>query len=351
MCDKKQQFNRDEHQHLRYNPLRDEWILVSPHRSLRPWSGQVEPAPTEDVPKFDPNNPLCPGVTRPNGMVNPDYESTYVFTNDFPALLEEGPSPEPSDDPLFQMQAAKGTCRVICYHPHSNVYYTNLTDQQVVTIIDEWINQLKELGQKYRWVQIFENRGQMMGCSNPHPHCQIWASTFLPNEAKIKDANLRRFYEKYNKPLLIDYVEKELVKKERIVYENEYWVVVVPYWAVWPFETMVLPKKQIERFTDMCCIGKKTLATTLKVLVAKYDNIFKCKFPYSMGWHGAPTGEDLCTPQPHWTFHGIFLPPLLRSATVKKFMVGYELLAQSQRDLTPEKAADILRSQPNERFE
>lgn len=349
MCDSNS-FNINEHQHLRFNPLRGEWLLVSPHRALRPWSGQIETLPAEEIPKFDPNNPLCPGVTRASGVVNPNYTSTYVFTNDFPALLEKGPTPEPSDDPLFQMKLATGTCRVICYHPHSNVYFTSLTMEEIVTVIDEWINQLNDLGKTYKWVQIFENRGDMMGCSNPHPHCQIWASSFLPNEPKLKDTNLREYYQKYKKPLLMDYVEKELVKKERIVYENESWVVLVPYWAVWPFETMLLPKRQIQRLSDISCIEKKALAITLQCIVAKYDNIFQCKFPYSMGWHGAPTGEDLGKDQPHWTFHGIYLPPLLRSATIKKFMVGYELLAQSQRDLSPEKAADILRQQSTQRF-
>lgn len=330
--------------------MRAEWVLVSPHRALRPWSGQVETPPMEVVPKFDPNNPLCPGVTRANGEITPHYTSTYVFTNDFPALLEEGPEPEQSDDPLFQTTAAKGTCRVICYHPHSDVYFSNLSHKEVIDVINEWINQLNELGKTYKWVQIFENRGAMMGCSNPHPHCQIWASTFLPNEAKIKDFNLKEYYVKYKRPMLQDYVDKELGKKDRIVYQNEEWVVVVPYWAVWPFETMVLPKRQIQRFSDVDNKQKEKLAITLQIIVAKYDNLFKCNFPYSMGWHGAPTGDGLKECHPHWTFHGIYLPPLLRSAAVKKFMVGYELLSQAQRDLTAEKAAALLRDQSEIRF-
>lgn len=335
---------------MRYNPLKDEWVLVSPHRNLRPWSGQTETSPSEEVPKFDPTNPLCPGVTRVEGKVTPNYKSTYVFTNDFPALLQEGPEPPESDDPLFQTKTAKGTCRVICYHPHSDVYFYSLSTKEVVAVIEEWMKQTEELGRDYTWVQVFENRGAMMGCSNPHPHCQIWASTFFPNEPRVKDTNLRKYYDKYKKPMLQDYVEKELQKRERIVYENSEWVVVVPYWAVWPFETMVLPKNQIQRFTDVDCRQKEALAQTLQVVVAKYDNLFKCKFPYSMGWHGAPTGSKLRECQPHWTFHGIYLPPLLRSATVKKFMVGYELLAQAQRDLTAEKAAAMLREQPEKRF-
>ncbi|KAJ8953223.1 hypothetical protein NQ314_007388 [Rhamnusium bicolor] len=281
-----------------YNPLKDEWLLVSPHRALRPWSGQVETSAAEVVPKFDPTNPLCPGVTRASGIVTPEYDSTYVFTNDFPALLEEGPEPAESDDPLFQIKTAKGTCKVMCYHPHTNVYFTSLCTKDIIAIIDEWINQINELGKTFTWIT------QKRNCK----------------------------------------------KRERIVFENEEWLVVIPYWAIWPFETMVLPKRQIERFTDVDDSQKLALANTLRIVVAKYDNLFKCNFPYSMGWHGAPTAEKLKESQPHWTFHGIYLPPLLRSATVKKFMVGYELLAQSQRDLTAEKAAGLLREQPNIRF-
>lgn len=221
----------------------------------------------------------------------------------------------------------------------------------MVDIINEWIHQTSELGKKYLWVQLFENRGQMMGCSNPHPHCQIWASSFLPNEARVKDENLKKYFEKHQRPLLQDYVAKEIQKQERIVAQNDDWVVVVPYWAIWPFESMVLPKKQIQRFTDTNECQRDSLARILQILVAKYDNLFKCSFPYSMGWHGAPTGPELTKCHPHWTFHGIYLPPLLRSATVKKFMVGYELLAQAQRDLTPEKAAAMLREQDNKRFQ
>lgn len=212
------------------------------------------------------------------------------------------------------------------------------------------INQTNELGKKYIWVQIFENRGAMMGCSNPHPHCQIWSSSFFPNEPKVKGENQRIYFEKYGRPMLMDYVEREQQKQERIVCENEEWVVVVPYWAIWPFETMVLPKRHILRFSDFDEKQKHFLAELMRVLVAKYDNLFQCSFPYSMGWHGAPTGSYLNSDQRHWTFHGIYLPPLLRSATVKKFIVGYELLAQSQRDLSAEKAAAMLMEQSDTHY-
>lgn len=312
---------------------------------LRPWSGQTESVSPENIPPFDPKNPLCPGVQRSSGIVTPNYESTYVFTNDFPALLEEGPEPPESEDDLFVSKAAKGTCRVICFHPKSNMYLTTMTVPEVVNVIREWQNQTKELGAKYSWVQIFENRGQIMGCSNPHPHCQVWASSFLPNEAKLKDENQLLYFKKHGRRLLEHYTKQEIVKKERIVCENDEWIVVIPYWATWPFETMVLPKRHVKRMTDLDENQQLWLAKLLQVLIAKYDNLFKCSFPYSMGWHGAPTGEYLDKNQDHWTFHGLYYPPLLRSATVKKFMVGYELLAQAQRDLTPEKAAGMLREQ------
>lgn len=335
---------------MRFNPLCGEWILISPHRTQRPWSGQMEASASENIPPFDPNNPLCPNVQRSSGLVTPAYESTYVFVNDFPALLENVPEPPPSDDPLFQTAPARGTCKVICFHPKSNIYLPSMTLDEVQAVIKEWIKQTKELGEKFRWVQIFENRGSMMGCSNPHPHCQIWASDFIPNIPRIKDQNQKEYYEKYKRPLLQDYTKKELEKGERVVYENQEWVVVVPYWATWPFETMVLPKRQIERFVDCNEEQIGSLAEALQVLVSKYDNLFKCSFPYSMGWHGAPTGALWNVAQPHWTFHGIYCPPLLRSASIKKFMVGYELLAQSQRDLTAEKAAELLRAQSNHHY-
>lgn len=310
----------------------------------------MENAAEESVSEYDPTNPLCPGVKRASGIVTPEYKSTYVFTNDFPALLEDIPEPPKLDDELFQAKSARGTCKVICFHPRSNVYLHSMTHEEVYNVIEEWIKQIDELGKRYNWVQIFENRGSMMGCSNSHPHCQVWASNFMPNEAKLKDDSQKKYYAKHQKPLLQDYVKKELLKQERIVYENEEWVILVPYWAIWPFETMILPKKQITRFTETNLNQRQLLVDTLKILISKYDNLFKCTFPYSMGWHGAPTGEFLSEPQQHWTFHGLYYPPLLRSASVKKFMVGYELFAQAQRDLTPEKAAFMLREQDDVHF-
>ncbi|XP_035457695.1 probable galactose-1-phosphate uridylyltransferase [Spodoptera frugiperda] len=338
-----QEFKPTEHQHVRYNPLKDEWVLVSPHRCLRPWSGQTEAAPDDQPP--DPLNPLLPGATRSSGQRNPNYTSTYVFPNDFPALLERVPDPPPSEHPLFRSSAAKGTCRVMCFHPDSTMTIPLMTVDEILAVVNEWVNQLKELGRKYTWVQIFENKGAIMGCSNPHPHCQIWASSYLPNEPRVKERCQKEYFIKFKRPLLLDYLKEEMVKKERVVIQNAEWVALVPYWAVWPYETMLLPiNGKPQRMTDLTDEQKRSLAEIMKQLNIRYDNLFKCSFPYSMGFHGAPTGPSAAPgDSPHWLLHAIYLPPLLRSATVKKFMVGYEMLAQSQRDLTPEQAAQKLR--------
>lgn len=340
-------FKADEHPHIRYNPLKDDWVIVSPYRLQRPWSGQVEDSHEDEIPEFEPTNPLCPGVTRPNGKKNDMYSGTYVFENDYPALKEEVPNPPSSDDPLFQMKPAKGLCKVVCFHPKSNITLPLMTLDEIKYIVDRWIEEFNELSKKYLWVQIFENKGAIMGCSNPHPHCQIWASSFYPNEPRIKCTNQKIYYEKYKRPMLMDYLEKELKNEVRIVDKNDDFVVLVPFWASWPFETMILPRKHVSRINDLDEKQKVNLSKIIKSICTKYDNLFKTSFPYSMGWHGAPTGPKTETDCQHWVFHGVYFPPLLRSATVKKFMVGYELLANVQRDLTPEKAAECLRNQPD----
>ncbi|CAF0821782.1 unnamed protein product [Brachionus calyciflorus] len=340
----------DEFPHTRYNPLKDEWVLVSPHRMKRPWKGQVEASKNPNSLRFDPTNPLCPNVTRPNGQTNPDYKETFVFDNDFPALFEYSePTEEPksSNDPigddLFKVQAAKGSCKVMCFHPYSDLTLSTMKQNDIVNVIKKWIEMYKDLSTKYNWVQIFENKGEIMGCSNPHPHCQVWASNFIPNEINREGKNQFEFYKKHGKVMLVEYLNRELASKERIVVQNDSWVVLVPYWAVWPYETILLPKRHVTRIDLLNEKEIELLAEIMKKLLIKYDNLFKCTFPYTMGFHFAPCGKYLDEPQEHWQFYASYLPPLLRSASVKKFMVGYELLAQPQRDLTPEKAAAQLR--------
>ncbi|GBM37741.1 Galactose-1-phosphate uridylyltransferase [Araneus ventricosus] len=342
-------FNVEDHQHLRYNPLNDRWLLVAPHRAKRPWLGQIEKVQEANIPPHDPNNPLCPGAKRANGMMNPNYDGTYVFPNDFPALLEDVPSPGKSHHPLFKSEAAKGTCRVMCFHPKSNITLPLMTIEEIIQVINTWIKELLDLGAKFKWVQIFENKGEIMGCSNPHPHCQIWASSFLPDEPKVEDKQQYEYFMKNDSILLLDYLTEELKKMERVVLENESWVVLVPYWAVWPFETMLLPKRHILRLSDLTEDEKHSLAVIMKKLLTKYDNLFKTSFPYSMGWHGAPTGPDAKN-YSYWQLHASYYPPLLRSATIKKFVVAYELLCQAQRDLTPEQAAERLRNLSTEHY-
>ena len=282
-------------------------------------------------------------------QTNPQYESTFVFDNDFPALLEDVPEPPASEDPLFRAAGARGTCKVMCFSPKSNVTVPVMSVAEITAVVDTWVQEMAGLGARYRWVQVFENKGAVMGCSNPHPHCQIWASSFLPNEAAVKDGMMRQYSASHGSNLLLDYARREEAAKERLVVTNEDWLAVVPYWAVWPYETMVLPRRRhILRMTELSAAERSSLADIMKQLTTKYDNLFECSFPYSMGFHGAPTGpgheaEDL----QHWQFHALYYPPLLRSASVKKFMVGYEMLANAQRDLTAEQAAEKLRNLPD----
>jgi len=337
-------FQVTEHPHVRFNPLKGELVIVSPHRMKRPWSGQLEKPDEEERPEFDPTNPLCPGVTRPSGQVTPQYKTTYVFENDFPALLADTPSPEDTQDPLFRCLGARGQCKVMCFSPKSNVTIPLMSLDEIKAVVDTWTEETLEIGSKFKWVQIFENKGE--GSSNQHPHCQIWASSFLPNEAAIKDVKMREYKEKFGTNLLMDYASKEIIKQERIVVSNEDWIAVVPFWAYWPYETMILPKKRlILRMTNLTEAEKMSLAEIMKNLTIRYDNLFECSFPYAMGFHGAPTGPDQSEHDySHWQFHALYLPILLKSATVKKFMGGYEKLANVQRDLTAEQAAEKLRN-------
>lgn len=336
-------FDVAEHPHRRYNPLTDEWVLVSPHRAKRPWQGQQEKITSQTLPDYDPHCFLCPTNIRISGDTNPNYSGTFVFTNDFAALTKHTPCSPFSDDPLFQLHSATGESRVICFSPDHSRSLPELSNNEIEQVIATWIDQTKQLSQDYPWVQIFENKGESMGCSQPHPHGQIWANSFVPTLVAKKDQQQRAYFAKYGSSLLLDYAQREQQLAQRVVVEGEYWLAVVPYWAAWPFETLLLPKIKLSRLTEMDGEVQADLAQVLKHLTTKYDNLFKCSFPYSMGWHGAPFVQGQSADV--WQVHASFYPPLLRSATVRKFMVGYEMLAESQRDLTPEQAAARLREQ------
>ncbi|BBG60972.1 Galactose-1-phosphate uridylyltransferase [Providencia rustigianii] len=338
----KMQFNPSENPHRRYNPLTGQWVLVSPHRSKRPWSGQDEKPAFSELAKYDQHCYLCPTNQRVSGELNPDYQGTFVFQNDYSALLPETCEQPSNQSDLFQTQAVSGLSRVICFSPDHSKTLPELTLPEIGQVVDTWQQQISELSERFLWVQVFENKGEAMGCSQPHPHGQIWASDFLPNEIARKDHFLAEYYQRHGSNLLNDYVKAEMQDGARTVVETEHWIALVPYWAAWPFETMLLPKKHIKRMDEMSESIRADLSLALKQLTCRYDNLFNCAFPYSMGWHFAPFfdhGKDI----EHWQLHALFYPPLLRSATVKKFMVGYEMLAETQRDLTPEQAAQRLR--------
>ena len=310
----------DSFPHRRRNALTGDWMLVSPQRTRRPWQGKQETAPAIGRPSHDPRCYLCPGNERAGGEFNPPYESTFVFDNDFAAVLKErGPEP-PEPDDLLGLEAGGGVCRVGCFSPRHDLTLPELPREQIRGIIDVWARQTELLGRTYRWVQVFENKGDVMGCSNPHPHGQIWATDALPNEPAKEDRRQLAHRQKTGSPLLVDYLERERRQGERVVVENDDWVVLVPFWATWPYETLLLPRRHVLRLPDLAGPARDGLADILKRLLTRYDNLFEVSFPYSMGWHGAPTEPGDFS---HWQLHAHFYPPLLRSATVKKFMVGY----------------------------
>ncbi len=336
-------FDPTEHPHRRRNLLTGEWVIVSPHRTKRPWQGQVERTPPDQRPAYDSTCYLCPGNARAGGKHNPAYTSTYVFDNDFAGLLPEGPQGDVSQSEFFQAQAETGVCRVMCFNPRHNLTLPEMDVAAIRRVVDMWVEQVVDLGSRpdISYVQLFENKGAVMGSSNPHPHGQVWGSHRLPQEPSKEDAQQRAYFAQHGSPLLVGYLAAELAAQERIVIENEDWVVLVPYWAVWPFETLLLPRRRVAQMPDVVDSERDALADILKRLLTRYDNLFETSFPYSMGWHGQPTDSGH---YPHWQLHAHFYPPLLRSATVKKFMVGYEMLGTPQRDITAEAAAARLRA-------
>lgn len=328
--------------HRRFNPLTGSWVQVSPQRMGRPWQGEVS-EPDPPPPPYDPACYLCPGNARVGGEANPAYEGVHVFGNDFPALTEEAAG-DMGDDPLLRAEPSTGVCRVICFSPDHGKSLPLLTPGQLRAVIDTWAGQTEELGARFAAVQVFENKGAMMGCSNPHPHGQIWATAHLPQETATEDERQRAYFAEHGRPMLLDVATREATS-ERVVEINADWLAIVPFWAAWPFETLLLPRFAVQRLPQLTGGQRDSLAAILKALTTRYDNLFRTSFPYSMGWHQAPFGPDFEQPgADHWQLHAHFYPPLLRSASVRKFMVGYEMLGEPQRDLTPERAVEMLRS-------
>lgn len=327
--------------HRRHDPLLDEWVLVSPHRLERPWQGRQEDTPDEVLPAYDPSCYLCPGNARAGGQRNPSYGTTFAFDNDFPALLPGGDEAEERRG-LLRAAPEAGACRVLCFTPRHDLTLARMDAAAVRGVVDAWADEVAALERRdgIGYVQLFENKGALMGCSNPHPHCQAWATAHVPTRAARRLATQRAHFAAHGRDLLGDYLEQELDAGERIVHQNAHWVAVVPYWAVWPFETMLVPRRLCGSLDALEPGERDALADALLAVTVRYDNLFRTSFPYSLGWHPRPARGD----HPYWRLHATFFPPLLRSATVRKFLVGYELAAEPQRDLTPEAAAARLRA-------
>lgn len=337
------------HSHRRMNPLTGEWLLVSPHRAKRPWQGKVEPPQRQEMPPYDPECYLCPGNTRAGGEKNPTYEGTYSFTNDFSALVQDIPDGSVNQHGLLVAESEKGICRVICFSPRHDLTLARMDQTSVEAVVSVWTDEFEALADDptISYVQIFENRGAVMGCSNPHPHGQIWANGTVPMIPSIESERQLLYKDEKGSCLLCDYLGIEMNSGERIVLTNNSFVALVPFWAVWPYETMILPRFHVGALSDIDGRMQKDLASIIRLLTIKYDNLFKTSFPYSMGIHQRPVDDSEYT---SWHMHMHFYPPLLRSASVKKFMVGYEMLAMPQRDITAEQSAETLRSLPETHF-
>ncbi|MGB7437693.1 MAG: UDP-glucose--hexose-1-phosphate uridylyltransferase [Candidatus Acidiferrum sp.] len=339
------QFNLGVHPHRRFNPLTKEWVLVSPHRTNRPWQGQVEPTPLEASLPYDPQCYLCPGNSRAGGAKNPQYTHTFAFDNDFAALQPDTPAGEMREGDLLLAQSEAGRCRVVCFSPRHDLTLARMSVNEIRTVVDTWCDEFSKLAAqpKVRSIQVFENRGAMMGCSNPHPHGQIWTNENVPDELAREADTQEHYFRKHGSSLLADYLLLELKKQERLVCLNEHFAAVVPFWAVWPYETLLMSRRAVGFLPDLEDAERTGLADILRQTVIRYDNLFKTSFPYTMGFHQRPTDRST---HPGFHLHAHFYPPLLRSATIRKFMVGYELLAMPQRDISPELAAKQLRELP-----